>query len=178
MGAMALRPLTQLISLDLSNSMVTDEGICAVVDAVPSLIALRLNDCRALSDVAVEAIGRLSRVELLWLGGLFNQVSDHGLGMIGQMTSLDDLHLAVTNCTPLGLQQLASLSRLSALTLERTHGSLHDISGWNMLATNFPSLVHLQVMDTHVDVPYVVLILLLALFSRALCQISLSRVRF
>jgi Leucine-rich repeat (LRR) protein len=108
----------ELVSLDLTNTKVSDEGIKTLADAVERmpanrhgkwLVTLGLGDT-AVTDAGLTDMARLRFVESLDLSG--TAVTGEGLATLSQLPQLRDLYL---NRCQLGANDMLALKRCSQL---------------------------------------------------------------
>lgn len=140
-GLAYLKPLTNLVELDLSeNSSLTN----AATEALSSLTSLeKLNLWRlAIGD---EGILRLRPLrDLVWLNLDNTQLSNAGLDALSDMKQLSFLHLGSTGVSDDGLPKLTHLKNLKDLKLTRTAVTE---AGAAELATSLP--------DTDIQLLYI-----------------------
>lgn len=105
-GDADLAPLAELepwvVSLDLSRTSVTDDGLAAL-DGLTRLRRLRL-DWTAVTDAGLRHVSRLPSLELLNLVG--TAVTDAGLARLASLAGLRRLFLWHTGVTPAGADAL------------------------------------------------------------------------
>jgi hypothetical protein len=112
-----IKELTQLQTLDLSQSTVTDAGL-VLLDRFPRLerLCLGLGTAKIdVTDAGLKHIKRLTQLRELYLDK--TKVTDAGLVNIRELTELQLLYLGDTKITDLGLANLKGLSRLQELLL-------------------------------------------------------------
>ena len=112
-----LKGLTQLQSLNLSDTQVTDAGL----ERLKGLIRLRdlnLRETRVTGTGLERSRKGLAQLQLLSLGG--TQVTDAGVEHCRGLTRLDRLHLVGTKVTEVGLEHLQGLTQLRSLDMSGT----------------------------------------------------------
>ncbi len=115
-----LAKLPELASISLRLTKVTDAGLAALAEN--SAIRSLLVPGTKVSDAGMKHLRRLSQLETLWLG-VYDEganVTDEGLGDIGELTTLKHLNLSGTKITDAGLPRLGKLSKLESLSLDST----------------------------------------------------------
>jgi hypothetical protein len=101
-GLEAIRDLTQVRWLFLSNSKVTD-GRLQVIGSLPSVEGLDLDDSK-ISDAGLKHLGAMA--SLKWLGIRGNHITDIGLEQLHGLTGLESLGLNRTQVTDHGVKKL------------------------------------------------------------------------
>jgi hypothetical protein len=119
--------LTQLVVSEFlrDEKLITDRTAVTVASKWPATNLLILW-YTGLTDAAFEPIGRLGRLESLYLDGN-RAITGEGLGHLRGLTELASLHLAKTAVDDVGLAQLSGLENLERLGLNETHVSDESI---------------------------------------------------
>jgi Leucine-rich repeat (LRR) protein len=154
-----LKGLSNLQTLDLTNSKVTDAGLVHL-NGLTRLRVLRLNGTR-ISDAGLEHLKGLPSLQTLDL--THTQVTDAGLKHLKGLPSLQTLDLTNTRVTGTGLADLKELKSLQELYLTNTRVtdaglvhlkamtslqglSLHGTQGTDGTRVTDAGLVHLKAL--------------------------------
>jgi Leucine-rich repeat (LRR) protein len=132
--------LTQIESLDLGSTDVTDAGL-EPLKALLQLRTLILRDSR-LTDKALAYLAGLSHLRALDL--VRTRISDQGLVHLSWLTDLRSLSLDYGEITDAGLRHLAQLKRLTDLSLDSTHITDESIASLEL----FPNLKTVNLYHT------------------------------
>lgn len=159
----------RLQQVDMSESDIQDEGLCALLKHLRQVRSICLKGCEAISDASSSVIGSLPHLEMLNLAR--TNVGDIGVSMLQKLdqlrtlvlcgTKVSDKSLKVINVsihalteldisckrvTDLGLRQLSSLANLTTLNLSYT-----QVSDEGMLALRkLPKLTNLSLRWTRI----------------------------
>ena len=117
-----LGTLPRLEEVSLRDADVTDAGLIALTNA-KTLTSLCV-ECTEVTDASLPYLKKLPHLNTLWLGtgimGHGPNITDRGMEMIGEMTSLTSLDLSGTRITDKGLVYLKKLRGLTNLTIDDT----------------------------------------------------------
>src|SRR5688572_20981893 len=116
MKGTSLKHFTNLRSLDITWSLVQDEGMQSL-SAMPKLRKLWAQEIR-ITDAGIEPLANLREMEELHIGG--NPITDRGLTYLRGLTGLKKLDLLSSEITDAGLDSLAGMKDLEYLNLYRT----------------------------------------------------------
>ena len=120
-GLSQLRNCSNLETLNLINSKVTDQGLIALKE-LPKLSSLKLHrDAfreRTLSDAGLSNLKHLTHLRSLALTG--GWVTDDSIHRLNGMTTLQSLQLEGPNITDAGILKLKHLTTLEFLDVRRT----------------------------------------------------------
>ncbi|WP_454780690.1 hypothetical protein [Legionella sp. WA2022007384] len=133
-----------LVSLDLSDQEISKERLYELVDAINGnsyLKRIKMNCCM-IDDEKVKILSRLSTIEVLSLRA--NKITDKGMYLMADMTSLKKLDLSSNNgcnknITAQGLKFFVRNSTLEQLTL--SDNELDDKCAKNLARTNVRRLI-------------------------------------
>ena len=140
-GLENLRFARQLMELNLSNTIVTNDGI-ARCGKLWRLQSLKLEGTRCTGA----GLQQLQLGQLKSLGLANTATMDHDLACLASATELEVLELAHTRVTDNALRSIASLSRLWRLDLDGTQITDRALQ----LIANLPSLQTLNISQTAV----------------------------
>ena len=65
--------------MNIAHTRFTDDNLCAILKATPSLLTLWINDCPLISDISVDAICQLKVLQELKIGTAEKGISADGL---------------------------------------------------------------------------------------------------
>lgn len=99
--------LSNLKSLKLAGSNVTDIGIQIIVRVLPKLSMLDLSQCYPITDNGVESLTQISGLSTLQLSGCTG-ISEQSLKMLGKCKSLTYLDLRHTKLTKSSINKFVS----------------------------------------------------------------------
>jgi Leucine-rich repeat (LRR) protein len=113
-GLAALRPLEQLVELNLDRARITNRGAEALAH-FPKLERLDLSSTRV-TDGGLAVLARLSRLKAVVLNGL---TTDAAGAILAKAQSLEELDLSQTQISGAGFEALARLPKLERLYVSR-----------------------------------------------------------
>lgn len=117
-----IEPLARLKSLetiDLSGTMVTDEGI-ASLSQLPNLKTLRLEGCKSITGIGLESFPESPPLVELNLRNA-SSLTDEGLAAVARFTNLENLYTCANRrVLGPGYQCLAALKELKILSCPKT----------------------------------------------------------
>ncbi|XP_015376816.1 PREDICTED: jmjC domain-containing histone demethylation protein 1 [Diuraphis noxia] len=99
--------LSNLKSLKLAGSHITDEGIQIIVRVLPKLSMLDLSQCYPITDNGVESLTQISGLSTLQLSGCTG-ISEQSLKILGKCKSLTYLDLRHTKLTKSSINKFVS----------------------------------------------------------------------
>jgi len=117
-GVSQLRGMPRLRSVHLSKSHLSDRGLATLVEA-PRMerLSLQFND---VSDEGIRSLRENKTIEVLWIGGSFEQpskISDASVPIFASMPNLRILELGTSEVTMNGLKPLQKHQKLSEIIL-------------------------------------------------------------
>jgi Leucine Rich Repeat (LRR) protein len=124
------------VILDLSNSTITDEELEIIVEILPNIVDIDMENCLNLTEKGIKSLSRLKNLECLNLEGC--EITDSWLRHLGGLSKLEDLNLSgCEEITGGGLAHLKTLSNLISLDLSSCDGitdeGLPHLSGFEHL---------------------------------------------
>lgn len=99
--------LSNLKSLKLAGSSVTDAGIQTIVRVLPKLSMLDLSQCYPITDNGVESLTQISGLSTLQLSGCTG-ISEQSLKLLGKCKNLTYLDLRHTKLTKSAINKFVS----------------------------------------------------------------------
>lgn len=126
-----LQELTNLKTLDLTDTQITDKGL-EHLKGMTKLEALFLDNTQ-ITDKGLAHLKDMTELDFLYLQG--TQITDNGLPHLNGMTNLQALDLSGTRVTDAGLAHLKGLTKLEELYLwdtEVTEAGLEHLNGLNL----------------------------------------------
>lgn len=124
------------------HCFLTDAGMQTLATTLPVLRNLKIKFCSGITDIAIESLALLTRLETLSLTDC-NKISSTGFLKLSTLNRLRKLDLAHTLIDDVGLPMLSNLTRLEYLSLS---GTRVEGDGLDVLS-NLQSLTHLSLKD-------------------------------
>jgi hypothetical protein len=112
----------ELKELDLRETKVTDEEIGFLVDRIPSIDSINLQDCD-ITNASIAHFTRMTHIGELRLKDCAN-IDDSCCADLARLKGIRMLHLRGTNITIKGLQDMSALTELRELYLSSMPGEL------------------------------------------------------
>lgn len=98
---------TSVVDLNVCNSNITDKGLEAISDL--KLIFLAADDVRGITDIGAARLARVRGLQYLYLSR--TRITDKGLGELGQLPKLLELHVKGTDVTLEGVKRFKAAMR-------------------------------------------------------------------
>jgi hypothetical protein len=118
--------LSDVVDMDSPDPIKVNDRILTNVEVLTELKSLNLSDTR-ITDSGLEKLRGLKTLRLLALSG--TQVTNNGLDHIMGLTRLETLSLHDTEISDAGLEHLKGLTELEYLYLHNTHVTEEGIQG-------------------------------------------------
>jgi hypothetical protein len=116
-GVAHLERLSELKSLDLSETSITDEAL-SHIGKLGRLESLAFHQC-AITDDGIRELSKLTRLKKVRISS--TKVTDASMSALGTLNQLQELDLSGTHLTDAGLDQLVRLPKLAVLMIMGTN---------------------------------------------------------